>query len=150
MGREVTLKSRILLWISAHLDLGLAKLQVSKNVPHCTKLSSSLWNVSSPQYEIGDMLRQSWFILWLSCPCLLVFLLPELAMSPLYSNQVASCTPACRLGGREEEDEAVGGEWCHPPASHWRLPPACVHVCAPARGSLVTSQRSDDRGSSLC
>lgn len=44
-------------------------------------------------------------------------------MSPLYSNQVASSTPACRLGVREEEEakeeeEAVGGERCHPPTSH--------------------------------
>lgn len=128
MGREVTLKSRILLWISAHLDLGLAKLQVSKNVPHCTKLSSSLWNVSSPQYEIGDMLRQSWFILWLSCPCLLVFLLPELAMSPLYSNQVASCTPACQLGGQRGRGRG----------SRWGMVPS---TCLPLKTSTCLCSR---------
>lgn len=63
---------------------------------------------SFSHHEIGDVLRQSWFIsLWPPCPCLLIFLLPELVMSPLYSNQVAFATPACWLGVREEEEAAV-------------------------------------------
>lgn len=94
----------------AQLDLRLAKLQVSKNVPNRIKPSSSSVNrqknIRSPYHEISDVLGQSWFIsLGPLCPCLYIFLLPELAVSPLYSNQVASSTPAFWLGVREEEEE---------------------------------------------
>lgn len=128
MGREVTLKSRILLWISAHLDLGLAKLQVSKNVPHCTKLSSSLWNVSSPQYEIGDMLRQSWFIS-------LAFLSLSARFPASWAGHVSSLF---KSGGFLYPCLSAGGQRGRGRGSRWGMVPS---TCLPLKTSTCLCSR---------
>lgn len=72
------------------------------------------------KYELGDMLRQSWFISLAFLSLSARFPASELAVSPLYSNQVASCTPACPCAGGQR-GRGRGSRWGMVPSTHLPL-----------------------------
>lgn len=120
MGREITLKFRILLWIYLLILISDWPSYRSPKMLQTELNSVVRCNGQKCKYELGDMLRQSWFISLAFLSLSARFPASDLAVSPLYSNQVASCTSACPCAGGQR-GRGRGSRWGMVPSTHLPL-----------------------------